>query len=106
MALLLRRGLLTCPARRNTWKKPLNAELTKKALEKVGNPNVLVNLLSRRVRQLNSGSGALSRPLVSETGNMGAADIALTEIIEEKIGFEMPEITELTRPTAKKRKKH
>jgi len=30
----------------------LNAEFTKKALEKVGNPNVLVNLISRRVRQL------------------------------------------------------
>ena len=85
--------------------KALNAELTKKALEKVGNPNVLVNLVSRRVRQLNSGAGAMSRPLV-EPGNLGAADIALTEIIDEKIGFEMPEVTELTRPTNKKRKKH
>lgn len=84
----------------------MNAELTKKALEKVGNPNVLVNLLSRRVRQLNSASGALGRPLITEVGNMGAADIALTEIIEEKIGFEMPELVELTRPVAKKRKKH
>ncbi len=84
----------------------MNAELTKKALEKVGNPNVLVNLLSRRVRQLNSASGALGRPLIAEVGNMGAADIALTEIIEEKIGFEMPELVELTRPVAKKRKKH
>ena len=83
----------------------MNAELTRKALEKVGNPNVLVNLISRRVRQLNSGSGALSRPLI-EPGNMGAADIALAEIIEEKIGFEMPEVTELARPTAKRRKKH
>lgn len=84
----------------------MNAELTKKALEKVGNPNVLVNLVSRRVRQLNSGSGGLSRPLVTETENLGAADIALLEIIEDKIGFEMPEFVELTRPTAKKRKKH
>jgi len=83
----------------------LNAELTKKALEKVGNPNVLVNLVSRRVRQLNSGSGALSRPLV-QPGNLGAADVALLEIIEEKIGFEMPEVTELTRPTNKRKKKH
>jgi DNA-directed RNA polymerase subunit omega len=88
-----------------TMEKALNAELTKKALEKVGNPNVLVNLVSRRVRQLNSGGGAISRPLV-ERGNLGAADIALLEIIEEKIGFEMPEVVELTRPTAKKRKKH
>jgi DNA-directed RNA polymerase subunit omega len=84
----------------------LNAELTKKALEKVGNPNVLVNLVSRRVRQLNAGSGALSRPLVANAENMGAADIALLEIIEEKVGFEMPELVELTRPVAKKRKKH
>ena len=82
----------------------MNAELTKKALEKVGNPNVLVNLVSRRVRQLNAGSGAMSRPLV-EPGQLGAADVALLEIIEEKIGFELPELVELTRPTAKKRGK-
>jgi DNA-directed RNA polymerase subunit omega len=82
----------------------VNAELTKKALEKVGNPNVLVNLVSRRVRQLNSGAGAMSRPLVSDVGNLGAADIALTEIIEEKIGFEMPETVELTRAPKKRRK--
>jgi DNA-directed RNA polymerase subunit omega len=86
--------------------KALNAELARKALEKVGNPNVLVNLVSRRVRQLNSGSRALSRPLVRETGNMGAADIALLEIVEDKVGFEMPELVELTRPVGKKRKKH
>ena len=83
----------------------MNAELAKKALEKVGNPNVLVNLISRRVRQLNSGGGKNSRPLVADTGNMGAADIALLEIVEDKLGFEMPELLELTRPTAKKRKK-
>ena len=83
----------------------MNAEFTKKALEKVGNPNVLVNLISRRVRQLNSGSGKLGRPLMADTGNLGAADIALLEITEDKMGFEMPELVELTRPVAKKRKK-
>jgi len=80
----------------------VNSELTKKALEIVGNPNVLVNLISRRVRQLNSGGGGLSRPLI-EAGNMGLADIALTEIIEQKMGFDLPEPVELTRPVAKKR---
>jgi DNA-directed RNA polymerase subunit omega len=84
----------------------LNAELTKKALEKVGNPNVLVNLISRRVRQLTSGGGKISRPLVTETGNLGAADIALLEIVEDKMGFEMPELVELTRTVTKTRKKH
>jgi len=65
-----------------------------------------VNIVSRRVRQLNSGAGGLSRPLVMDTTNQGAADIALREIIEEKIGWDMPELVELVRPTAKKRKKH
>ena len=83
----------------------LNAELAKKALEIVGNPNVLVNLISRRVRQLNSGGGKNSRPLVADTGNMGVADIALLEIVEGKMGFELPELEVLSRPVAKKRKK-
>ncbi len=84
----------------------MNAEFVKKAMEKVGNPNVLVNLISRRVRQLTSGGGKLSRPLIANTGSMGAADIALLEIIEDKMGFEMPDVVELVRPVAKKRKKH
>jgi DNA-directed RNA polymerase subunit omega len=83
----------------------VNAELCKKAAEKVGNPNILVNLISRRVRQLNSGGGGLSRPLVSETTNLGAADIALREILEDKIGWEMMEPVELIRPQAKRRGK-
>ena len=83
----------------------MNAELCKKAAEKVGNPNVLVNLLSRRVRQLNAGGGGLGRPLVGDLGNLGLADIALREIIEGKMGWEVPEPVELVRPQAKKRKK-
>jgi DNA-directed RNA polymerase subunit omega len=83
----------------------MNAELAKKAAEKVGNPNVLINLISRRVRQLNSGGGGLSRPLVDAPASQGVADIALREIIEDKIGWEMPEITELVRPQPKKRRK-
>ncbi len=84
----------------------MNAELCKRANEKVGNPNVLVNIVSRRVRQLNSGGGGLSRPLIANVGNMGAADIALTEILEDKIGWEMPVETAAVRPIPKKRKKH
>jgi DNA-directed RNA polymerase subunit omega len=87
----------------------LNAELCKKALEKVGNPNVLINLVSRRVRQLNSGGGSVSRPLIADTANMGAADIALAEIIEEKMGFEVPELAETEKPannSKKRAKKH
>ena len=83
----------------------MNATLVKKALEKVINPHVLVNMVSRRVRQLINGGGGMSRPLVAEVGNLGAADIALLEIIEDKMSFEMPEIIQLTRPTGKNRKR-
>jgi hypothetical protein len=84
----------------------VNAELCKKALEKVGNANVLINIVSRRVRQLNAGGGGMGRPLIADYTNLGAADIALREIIEDKIGWELPAVEELTRPVAKKRKKH
>jgi DNA-directed RNA polymerase subunit omega len=83
----------------------MNAELVKKALEKVLNPNILVNLISRRVRQLNSGGGSASRPLIPDVGNLGLADIALREIIEGKMGWEVPEIIVLTRPTGRNRKR-
>jgi DNA-directed RNA polymerase subunit omega len=83
----------------------MNAELVKKALEKVLNPNVLVNMISQRVRQLNSGYGGANNPMVANTTNVGMADIALREIIEDKIGFEMPETMQLTRPTGRNRKK-
>ena len=82
----------------------MNAALVKKALEKVPNPNILVNLVSRRVRQLNRGGGGSSRPLVSDVANLGAADIALREIIEDKIGFDLREFVELTRPSGKNRR--
>src|SRR5438552_18463047 len=81
----------------------MNAILVKQALEKVLNPNVLVNMVSRRVRQLTTGGGGSSRALVAGTTNLGAADIALLEIIEDKISFGMPEIIELTRQTARGR---
>jgi DNA-directed RNA polymerase subunit omega len=81
----------------------MNSELQKKALEKVGNPNTLINVVSRRVRQLNAGSGGISRPLVADAQTLGAGDIALREIIEEKIGWEPAELAE--EPAPKKRRK-
>ncbi len=69
----------------------MNSDFSRAALAKVGNPNVLINLVSRRVRQLNSGGGSMSRPLILDTAGLGAADIALREIIDEKMGWETPE---------------
>ena len=75
-------------------------------MEMVGNPNILINIISRRVRQLNSGAGGFCRPLVADATNLGAADIALRELIEGKIGYDVPEPAEVVRLTPKKRKKH
>ena len=69
------------------------------------NPNVLVNLVSRRVRQLNFGGGSNSRPLISDTAGLGAADIALLEIIHDKMGWDMPPELLPPEPPPKKRRK-
>ena len=76
----------------------LKSELSDKALKLVGNPNVLVNLISRRVRQLSSGG---NRPLIMETAGLSTADIALTEIIEGKMKWE----TDLPKPKRKSRRR-
>jgi DNA-directed RNA polymerase subunit omega len=83
----------------------MNASLVKQALEIVLNPNVLVNMVSRRVRELNAGGGGRNRPLLADVAHLGAADIALCEIIEGKMSFDMPEFIKLTRPTGRDRKR-
>ena len=60
---------------------PMKSYLLEKASEIVIDPLVLINLVSQRVKQLNSGRA----PLVPVRPSMGMADIALTEIIEGKI---------------------
>lgn len=60
---------------------PMKSDLVEKASEIVSDPLVLVNMVSKRVRQLNSGRS----PLIPTVPSMGAADIALQEIIEGKI---------------------
>lgn len=62
-------------------KSPMKSSLVDQAAEIVKDPQVLVNIVSQRVRQLNSGRS----PLIDALPSMGAADIALTEIIEGKI---------------------
>ena len=84
----------------------MNSEYCKQALAKVGNPNVLINLVSRRVRQLTSGGGSSSRPLIAEANAMGMADIALVELIEDKMSFDLPSVPKpLETVVARKRKR-
>ena len=66
----------------NTSEKTvMRTELIEKASEVVEDPTVLINMVSKRVRQLNNGRS----PLITVVERLGAADIALTEIIEGKI---------------------
>ena len=87
----------------------MNSDICKKALEKVGNPNILVNLISRRVRQLTGAGGGGGRPLIAETAGLGAADIALLELVEGKMDYEIVEDVEAAAAEAtsggKKKKK-
>jgi len=59
----------------------MKIELVEKASEVVEDSNLLINMVSKRVRQLNNGRS----PLITVVERLGAADIALTEIIEGKI---------------------
>ena len=82
----------------------MNADVCNQAEELVGNPNVLVNIISTRVRQLNTGGG---RPLI-DSPLLGAADLALTEVVEGKMDYELTDpiaVEILTAKTVVKGKK-
>ena len=75
----------TSAHRRNPGTKlSMNAELLKAANQVIPDNGILVNLMSRRVRQLSLGH----RPLVEHAPGLGLADIALTEIAQKKLTFE------------------
>jgi len=64
----------------------LNWKYLETAKSNVPNIEVLVNLVSRRIRQLYNGARPLVKP---DTPNMDAEDIALKEIAEGKLTAEM-----------------
>ena len=57
----------------------------KEALNKIDDPMILVNVVSRRVKQLRHGI----RPLVESLEKLSAEDTALREIMDGKIGYEL-----------------
>ena len=73
----------------------MTSQLLDEAFKVIPSQQVLVNVVSKRVRQLMAGHRALV-----ETGpRMGFSDIALTEIIEGKLKWEAAPVD-----TAKSRK--
>jgi DNA-directed RNA polymerase subunit omega len=57
----------------------------KEAIKSIPDPNVLINVVSRRVKQLKRGN----RPLVESLEKLSPEDVALREVIEGKISFEL-----------------
>jgi len=51
----------------------------------IEDPNVLINVISRRVKQLRRGN----RALVESLEKLSAEDTALREVIERKISYEL-----------------
>ena len=62
----------------------MNANLLSAALTIIPNPQMVVNVVRLRVKQLSLGH----RPLVMAAPGLGFADVALTEIVEGKLTFE------------------
>ena len=62
----------------------MKSDLVKAASKVIVNQQILVNMVSRRVRQLCIGH----RPLVEYAPGLRAADIALTEIANGKLTYE------------------
>lgn len=68
----------------------MKADLVEKAAQVINDPPLLINAVSKRVRQLTQGRP----PLIEKKPGMREADVALTEIIEGKIRIERGEIIE------------
>ncbi len=64
--------------------RSMSSQLLEEASKVISSQPVLVNVVSRRVRQLSQGH----RPMVEHGPREGFADIALKEIIEGKLQFE------------------
>lgn len=58
----------------------------KAALKVIDEPNILINVISTRVKQLRRGS----RAMVESLEKLSAEDIALREVIEGKITYDLP----------------
>jgi DNA-directed RNA polymerase subunit omega len=59
----------------------MNSQLLDEATKVIPEPQILINMVSKRVRQLSAGS----RAMVPVEGRMGLADIALAEIAQGKL---------------------
>jgi DNA-directed RNA polymerase subunit omega len=79
----------------------MNGQYLSQALKTVRNPNILVNMVSQRVRQLGQGHKAM----VETDVRMSFMEVALKEIADGKLDYESedPSIFDTTPKTKKKK---
>jgi DNA-directed RNA polymerase subunit omega len=65
------------------------------AIQRIPSPELLVNVVSRRVRQLTQGH----KPMIQVEPKMELHDVALKEIADGKLSFEMVEGEEVAAET-------
>ena len=75
----------TEPARAIRSLRNMTTQLLQEAAQVIPNQQLLINVVSRRVRQLGLGH----RPLVEATPRSSLTDIALREIIAGKLTYEL-----------------
>ena len=63
----------------------MRSELVNRALVKVTSPQILINVISKRVRQLGLGY----RPMISVSPRMTFMDVALHEVADGKLSYEV-----------------
>lgn len=76
-------------ANRSLKSADMRDDYIKAAQKVIEDPNILVNVVSRRVKQLKRGN----RPLVESLEKLSDEDTALREIIEGKISYELASTT-------------
>ena len=66
----------------------LRDDYLKEAQKKITDPIILINVISRRAKQLKSGY----KPLVESLERLSAEDMALREVMEGKITYQLAEV--------------
>lgn len=68
----------------------LRDDYLKEAQKKITDPMILINVVSRRAKQLKSGY----KPLIESLERLSAEDMALREVMEGKITYQLAEVEE------------
>ena len=66
----------------------LRDDYLKEAQKKITDPMILINVISRRAKQLKSGY----KPLIESLERLSAEDMALREVMEGKITYQLAEV--------------